>query len=174
MASSTPIIGSLGLPSIEVEQTIEIIGLAITLLLISVATSFYLKELLELLQLESGLDSPILVLDLDKVSFLTTPCWIYYLWSLTYLANLSICLPSIHHPSSQYLNNKIIISRALEINIFSKEELYHLNILQIHLQVIFISDLLQYKSNYIKQYYRVGARDTSQSSKYKWPVVIPS
>ena len=74
MASLTPIISSLGLPSIEVEQTIKIIGLVITLLPISVATFFYLKESLELLQLESGLDSPILEVDFDKVSFLTTPC----------------------------------------------------------------------------------------------------
>ena len=174
IASLTPIISGLGLPSIEVELTIEMIGLVITLLPILVATSFYLKESLELLQLESGLNSTILEADFDKLSFLTTPCWIYHLWSLTNSANLSICLLSIHYPSLQYPNDKTIISRVLELNIFSKEELYHLNILWIYLQVIFILDLLQYKSNYIKQYYRVGARDTSQSFKYKWPVVIPS
>ena len=73
MASLTPIISGLGLSSIDVEQTIEMIGLVITLLPILVATSFYLKEFLELLQLESGLDSPILEVDFDKLSFLTTP-----------------------------------------------------------------------------------------------------
>ena len=60
MTLSSPIISDLGLPFLEIEQVIEMIGLVITLFPISVATSFYLQESLELLQLESGLDSTIL------------------------------------------------------------------------------------------------------------------
>ena len=79
MAASSPIIGGLGLPSLEVEQAVEMISLVMSLFPASVATSFYLRESLELLQLESGIDSPMLGADFDKLSFLTTPCWMHHL-----------------------------------------------------------------------------------------------
>ena len=78
MALSSPIISDLGLPFLEIEQVIEMIGLVITLFPISVATSFYLRESLKLLQLELGLDSLILEAEFNKISLLTIP------WSITY------------------------------------------------------------------------------------------
>jgi len=74
MATSSSIIRDLGLLLLEVEQAVEMISLVMSLLPSSVVTSFYLRESLELLQLESGIDSPILEADFDKLSFLTTPC----------------------------------------------------------------------------------------------------
>ena len=174
MAASSPIIRGLGLPSLEVEQAVEMISLVMSLFPASVATSFYLRESLELLQLESGIDSPRLGADFDKLSFLTTPCWMHHLWSITSSAGLQLCFPTIHHPQSKLSNESTIIFKALSLCIFSRDDIHHLNVLRIHLQVIFMSNILQEKTNYIKHCFRVGKRDENKLTKYKWPVVVPS
>ena len=58
-------IGSLGLLSIETEQLIEMTGLVILYFLSKIPIAFYLKDSLELLQLESGLNSSIFEVDFD-------------------------------------------------------------------------------------------------------------
>jgi len=74
MISCSPYIGCLGLLSIKTEQFIEMIGLVILCFLSKIPTAFYLKDSLELLQLESELNSPIFEADFNQYSLLTTLC----------------------------------------------------------------------------------------------------
>ena len=89
-------------------------------------------------------------------------------------ADLKICLPKIHYPSSCHRNDITIIEKALSLKIFNKTELYHFNILWVHLQIIFVLDLLQPNTNKIKLCFWTGSWDQSISTKYKWPSVIPA
>ena len=63
MISCSLYIGSLGLPSIEIEQLLEMLSLVILYYLSKIPTALYLKDSLEILQLKSGLNSPIFKVD---------------------------------------------------------------------------------------------------------------
>ena len=56
MITSYPAIGGLSLESIEIEQTIKTINLFVSLYQSATLVVYLLRESLELMQLESGLD----------------------------------------------------------------------------------------------------------------------
>ena len=64
---------------------------------------------------------------------------------------MELYLPTHHYPISLVTNNQIIIETIIESKNFSQEQIYLINIVRIKLQLIFISDLLEYGSNRVKE-----------------------
>ena len=79
MVQSVALIGGLGLPSLEQEQLADIVGLVISLFPLKSPTSYYLKESLELMQIEVGIDTPVLESNYKKYAHLATLCWLHQL-----------------------------------------------------------------------------------------------
>ena len=59
------------------------------------------------------------------------------------------------------------------MKLFNKDELYYFNTIQIQLQVIFFSDLVNWNTNYINRHFGQGFRDLLRVRKFKWLEVIP-
>ena len=106
-------------------------------------------------------------MDYFLLEYLTTLCWLKHLWSLLSASKLKLYFSTLYYPIFSFNNKKIIILIVIKLKVFTKVELYQLNTLQIFLQVIFISDLLQTNSNSIKLYYYIRERDSKATSKYK-------
>ena len=70
------VVGGLGLGLLEVEQTMEVINLVISLFDSLTPLSYLLKESLEYMQLESGLSKLVLEAKFSLFRKLVTPCWL--------------------------------------------------------------------------------------------------
>ena len=69
-------VGGLGLGSMEYEQTVKAINLFISLYQSAISSTQLLKDSLELIQVEVGLDISVLEADYKKFGYLVTYCWI--------------------------------------------------------------------------------------------------
>jgi len=122
-----------GMKSLEVEQCIESISLMISYFNSELPTNKLIKHSLELLQLETGYDSPILLSSYNKLSFLETDSWLKSLWYNLYHYKIVLHLPTIHHSQSHILNDKPIMQVAFELNTFTKEKILLINLVCINL-----------------------------------------
>ena len=69
------------------------------------------------------------------------------------------------------MNDKTIIETVINSKAFNKEQLYLINLSRMQLRIIFISDLLEYRTNKVKENYSKGERDRFCSSQFHWLVV---
>ena len=76
MITAHPAVGGLGLGSIEVEQIIEASNLFVTLYLSQIPSSQLLRDSLELMQVEVGLDCPVLEENYLDFRYLVTKEWL--------------------------------------------------------------------------------------------------
>ena len=81
--------------------------------------------------------------------------------------NFILYLPRIYHPQSQVLNDKTIIETAVTSKLFNNKALHKLNIMWMHLEVIFISDLVELGTNTIRTNIQQVERDEFIVSKYE-------
>ena len=58
--------------------------------------------------------------------------------------------------------------------VFNQKYQYIINIVQLYLQIIFISNLVEMNTNKIKDYYQNAERDKFSKSKYDWLYVEPN
>ena len=72
MVTAYPAVGRLGLDSLEYEQTIEASNLFLSLYISLTLLSNLLRDSLELMQIESGLDSPVLEANYTEYRALVT------------------------------------------------------------------------------------------------------
>ena len=90
MITAHPAIGGLGLDSIEIEQMVESINLFILLYQLAIPMAYLLRESLELMQLESNLDQPVLEVSYKVHSKLVTYYWLSSLWLSNSTFSLSL------------------------------------------------------------------------------------
>ena len=76
MITAHPAVGGLGLGSIEVEQIIEASNLFVILYLSQTLSSQLLQDSLELMQVEVGLDCPVLEENYSDFGHLVTKGWL--------------------------------------------------------------------------------------------------
>ena len=76
IVTAHPIVGELGLGSLEFKQTVEVSNFFISLYVLYTPLSNLLRESLELMQIESSLDSPILEANYTDYSSLITKGWL--------------------------------------------------------------------------------------------------
>ena len=76
--------------------------------------------------------------------------WIKAVWRFYYFYQLELYLLRIYHPQSKVLNEKTIIEIVVTSKLFNNKVLHKLNIMRMHLEVIFISDLVEPGTNTIR------------------------
>jgi len=69
------------------------------------------------------------------------------------------------------MNDKTIIETAINSKEFNKEQLYLINLCRMQLQVIFIYNLLEYRTNKVKENYSNSKIDRLYSSQFQWPAI---
>jgi hypothetical protein len=79
---------------------------------------------------------------------------------------IKLHLPKDYHPTSIIINNKTIIDVMINSKVFNQKQQYIINIVQLCLQIIFISDLVKMNTNKIKDCYWSVERDKFSESKY--------
>ena len=129
-------------------------------------TNDSMKQSLENLQLESGLDAPALLSPFESHSHVVTQGWLCNLWKSIHYFKMELHLPSHHHPASTTTNDRTIIDTDLPSKHFNRDQIYLINIARIKLHVVFISDLLNHESNRIKENYRQGKKDRLKHSTF--------
>ena len=82
---------------------------------------------------------------------------------------IKLYLPKDHHLTSAITNNKTVIDVMINSKVFNQKYQYIINIVQLYLQIIFISNLVEMNTNKIKEYYWNVEIDKFSESKYNWP-----
>ena len=81
---------------------------------------------------------------------------------------INLYLFHTHYLISLILNDKTIIDIVLRLKIYLPEQLYLLNLVCMKLQVIFILDLLECKTNRVNIYYTNTRHNKFTQSMYLW------
>ena len=113
----------LGLGLIEMEEVVEALHLIVLMKLSLILSVPLLIESLELLQLEVGIECPVLETEFNQVRFLVTPCWLRLVWEFTSFYKLKLYVPEAEYPTSTITNNHSIIKKALSLQRFTKQEM---------------------------------------------------
>jgi len=174
MTTSHIAVGGLGLGLLEIEQTTKAINLVISLFDLPTPSSFLLKESLEYMQLEAGIEKLILETKFEVFGKLVTPCWLRSLWESLSYYQLKLHLPTAVQLSSNVTNDCAIMVKVVRLKVFESNKIMAINRVRLYLQVIFISDLVQWVSNKIIYCYRQGDRDTTRQSNYKPLISVPA
>ena len=120
------------------------------------------------------MDEPLFHLDYQKHDTFSTEDWIKAAWKFCIYYDIRLHLPIIHHPSSTITNDKPIMRSLADLNSFNKSSQQLINSVRIHLQVIFLSDLVQGNSNRTREKMFKGEKDLFMQSKQFWPMANPS
>ena len=166
--------GGFDLQSLEIEQGIEALGIIVSTYESTLPTSNLFRQSLEFAQLEVGLDKSLFLSNFKSYGDLIMDGWIKAVWRFYHFYHLELHLPRIHHPQSQVLNDKTIMKTAVTSKLFNNKALHKLNIMQMHLEVIFISDLVEPGTNTIRTNIQQVERDEFIASKYEWPSISPT
>ena len=134
--------GGLGLGSIEVEQMIEAYNLFIILYLSLTPSTPLLKDSLELMQIETRLDSLVFEENYSDYRYLVTRGWLQSLWESLLLHSIKLHVLSYDFPISLRMNNIVISRKVVRLKFFSKKELYQINVVRLAFQVIFLLELV--------------------------------
>lgn len=135
-------IRGLGLHSLELEQGLEQLNLLTALWSADTPSKFLLTTSLELLQLEVGSSKFILHLSFNTHAHLTTKYWFASLWGFCSMHKLLPHLPYFTMPKAAAPGDISIIDTAIRSQCFSVTQLQQLNLVRIHFQVYFLSDLV--------------------------------
>ena len=113
----------LGLGSMEYEQIVEAINLFVSLYQSPTPSVYLLHDSLELMQVEVGLNSPVLETGYKKYGYLVSQSWIQSLWEATFYCSLTIQVPRYLFWVSSRTNDIPIMKKACSLKIFTSNEI---------------------------------------------------
>ena len=151
------------------EQYIESLNIMILCFNSMLATSKLLQQLLEYIQIESGLDSPVLLSHCKSFHVLCIDGQLRFLQRNLDHYNFQLYLPSQYYLTSLIMNDKTINRVVLTFKQFNTKQRMQINLVRIKLQVIFVSNLLEPRSNRIKDCYQKGKKDKLSKSELIQP-----
>ena len=102
---------------------VEAINLSISLCQSATLSARLLKHSLELMQVEVGLDIPVIEANYKKCGHLATFCRIQSLWEATSSFGITLNVPRNAQWTSSRTNNVTIIQKAYSLKIFNNEVL---------------------------------------------------
>ena len=108
---------------LEIEQDIEALELIINTYTSKLTTSKLLKQSIEYAQLEVGVEESVFLSDFKKYRALATEGWIKLVWYFYDFYRLQLNFPTTYYPKSPILNDKIIISIAVEYQLFNQKSI---------------------------------------------------
>ena len=122
-----------GLQALEVEQGIEVLAIIVSIYTLRLSTSKLLKQTIEYVQLKEGINYLIFSANFKTYRGLAIEGWIKSVWQFIDYYNLSLTLPNSHYPTSAILNDRTIMSVAIEYQLFNRKLIQIINIIQLSL-----------------------------------------
>lgn len=127
MVTAHPTVGGLCLDSLEFEQIVEASNLFLSLYVSPTPSSTLLRDSLGLMQIESGLDSPVLEASYSEYGYLVTKWWLQSLWETLSRFDIVLHVPSHDCPVSLQTNDMAIMRKAVKLKAFQAKKLQVLN-----------------------------------------------
>ena len=76
MINALVVLGSLNLPSLKIEETIEVCDLIVSLAISNTPSTILLRDSIKLLQIEVAINKPILEVQYGKYRSIVIKCWV--------------------------------------------------------------------------------------------------